>query len=420
MSPGSKEKIVIVGNGCVGAECTIALRQSGFDGKIHIVTNNKWPVANPMLTTYYLAGKIGFDGMFPYGTNREFYQKYDVNVLAGSPVATLDAEQKIVTCKSGLALNYDQCLVSTGATPFLPPVEGMDSDKVYTLRTVDDAIRLREAIAAKPKKALVVGASMVGIKLVELFYDAGVEVCLADLAQHIFPMAAHPQCARVIEERLRKKGIKLRFGAGVEKVEEISRAVRVHFNDSSKTEVADLLVMCTGIRANVEFMDTKQVATDKGILVDDHMRTNSPGLYAAGDVAQGMDALQRVQIIGLWANARYQGRTAGRNMAGGDETFPGDIPCVITRFMGMDFVGIGYVNGMDSIQQKYDGKRFVQLFWKDGRLVGANLFDSYAESGVIKSALIKGLRQTGPSAFGALPVIQNHLIQNVLMEVQSS
>ena len=83
-------------------------------------------------------------------------------------------------------------------------------------------------------------------------------------------------------------------------------------------------------------------------------------------------------------------------MAGGNEFFPGNIPHNITHFMGMDFVGIGDVSGQDRMEKKYDGKRFIQLFWKDGLLTGANFLDSYTESGVIKNALMKGLRQNGP------------------------
>ena len=100
--------------------------------------------------------------------------------------------------KSGFELEYHNCLIATGATPFLPQVEGIGSDRIYSMRTIEDAIRLKKAIAKKPEKALVIGASMVGIKLVELFYNSGVEVCLADLAQNIFPLTAHPECARVI------------------------------------------------------------------------------------------------------------------------------------------------------------------------------------------------------------------------------
>jgi 3-phenylpropionate/trans-cinnamate dioxygenase ferredoxin reductase subunit len=410
--------MVIVGNGCAGAECVKALRESGYKEKIHLFTDNRWPVSNPMLTIYYIAGKIGFDGLFPYG---EFYSKYGVDVYAGSPVVALDAEQKVVYAKSGLELKYDKCLIATGATPILPPVEGLGSDRIYTMRTVEDALRLKEAMAKKPKKALVIGASMVGIKLVDLFYNAGMEVCLADLAQHVFPLTAHPECAQIIEKNLRQKGIKLRLGAGIERAEETTRGVKAYFNNSTESEEAELVVMCIGVKPNTSFVDGKQVALDKGILVDEHMRTNMPGLYAAGDVAQGKNLLSgRSEIIGLWNNARYQGRTAGRNMAGGNEFFSGNIPHYTTHFMGMNFVGIGDVNGYDRMDKKYDGKRFIQLFWKDGLLTGANFLDSFTESGVIKNALIKGLRQKGHSLSGSLPLIQNQLIKNILLEVEKT
>jgi NADPH-dependent 2,4-dienoyl-CoA reductase/sulfur reductase-like enzyme len=411
--------MVVVGNGCAAAECIKALRESGYRGKIHLLTDSRYPVSNPMLTTYYVAGKIGFDALFPYGGGQEFYLKYGVEAHAESPVVALDAEQKGVYAKSGLELRYDTCLIATGATPVLPPVQGVRSDRVYTMRTVENAIRLKEAIAQKPKKVLVVGASMVGIKLMELFFNAGVDVCLADLAEHIFPLAAHPECARVIEERLRQKGIQLRFGAGIERVEETTRGVRAYFKDSSEGEEADFLVMCIGVKANTGFIDRKQVAVDAGILVDGHMRTSATGLYAAGDVAQGENFLSgESQIIGLWNNARYQGRTAGTNMAGGNASFPGNIPHNITHFMGMDFISVGDVAIHDSMDKKQDGKRYIQLFWKEGFLVGANFLDCTTESGAIKSALIKGLRQNRPVSSGVLPAIQNTLIRNILSEVR--
>ncbi|MCL6476960.1 MAG: NAD(P)/FAD-dependent oxidoreductase [Peptococcaceae bacterium] len=416
-----RQKIAIIGNGCAGAECFKALREGGYSGEIHLFTDSIWPICNPMLTTYYVAGKISFDRLFPYGKDDVVYKQYRVNVHPGSPVVALDAEEKLVANQAGLEIKYDQCLIASGASPFLPPVEGIGSDRVYTMRTVEDAIRLKEAMLKRPKKALVIGASMVGIKLVELFYKSGIEVCLADLAVHIFPMAAHPECARVIEDRLSKKGIKLRFGAGIEKVEEIPGGVRAYFKNSNESEEADLLVMCIGVRANTGFIDKKQVEVDQGIMVDEQMRTNAPGLYAAGDVAQGNNLLSGGrQIIGLWANARYQGRTAGRNMAGAEEIFPGNIPHNITRFMGMDFIGIGDMHGYNRVEKKYDGKRFIQLFWKDGLLSGANFVDTCTEAGVIKNAMVKGLMQDRPASSRSLPMVQNLLIKNILMEVEKA
>jgi NADPH-dependent 2,4-dienoyl-CoA reductase/sulfur reductase-like enzyme len=413
------KNVVIVGNGCAGAECIKALRENGYEEEIHLLTNSRWPVANPMLTTYYVAGKISFEGLFPYGAGHEFYLNYEVGVHTESPVVVLDAEQKLVYAKSGLEIKYDQCLIATGATPVLPPIEGIGSNRIYTLRTVEDAIRLKEAMTKAPKKALVIGASMVGIKVMELFYKTGVEVCLADLAEHIFPLSAHPECARIVEERLEQKGIKLRFGAGIEKVEETSRGVRAYFKGGSESEEGDLLVMCIGVKANNGFVDRKQVALDRGILVDEHMRTNMLGLYAAGDVAQGKNLLSgESEMIGLWSNARYQGRTAGRNMAGENESFRGNIPHNITHFMGMDFVGIGTVNDYDRMEKKYDGKTYLQLFWKNGLLAGANFLDSYTGSGVVKNALMKGLRHDGSALSDSVPLMQNQLIKNILKEVQ--
>ena len=415
------KSMVIVGNGCTGAECIIALRGSGYNGRIRLLTDSRWPVSNPMLTTYYVAGKIGFDGLFPYGTSQDFNLKYGVDVFTESPVVALNAEQKLLYAKSGLEFRYDKCLIATGATPILPPIEGISSHRIYTMRTVEDAIRLKEVMAKKPKKTIVIGASMVGIKVVELFHEEGIEVCLADLAQHIFPLAAHFECSRVIEERLEQKGIKLRLGAGLERVEETTRGVRAFFEGSTASEEADLLVMCIGVRPNIGFIDRKQVTVDNGILVDGYMKTSMPELYAAGDVAQGRNLLSGgSQTIGSWNNARYQGRTAGRNMAGGNEFFPGNIPHNITHFMGMDFVGIGDVNAHDRMEKKYDGKRYIQLFWKGGLLIGANFLDCYTDSGAIKNALIKGFRQNRPVLSGSLPVIQNQLIRNILSEVESS
>jgi hypothetical protein len=107
-------------------------------------------------------------------------------------------------------------------------------------------------------------------------------------------------------------------------------------------------------------------------------------------------------------------------MAGGNESFRGNIPHNITHFMGMDFVGIGTVSGYDRMERKYDGKTSVQLFWKDGLLSGANFLDSYTGSGVVKNALMKGLRYDGSASSDSVPLIQNHLIKNILKEVQKA
>ena len=414
--------VVIVGNGCAGAECLKALRESGYQGSVHVFTDSQWPIYNPTLTTYYLAGKIGFDGLFPYGSDGSFHRLYGAELHPSSPIIALDTQAKLVANQAGLAVKYDRCLIATGASPFIPPIEGGGLRRVYTMRTVEDAIRLREALAAKPRRAIVVGASLVGLKMVELFQMIGMEVCLADLAEHVFPLAAHAECAAVIEGRLAQKGIKFRLRAAIAKVEETRYGVRAHFQGSSDVEEADLLIMCIGVRANTSFVDRKYVECRQGILVDEHMQTSVAQVYAAGDVAQGRNLLSgEQQIIGLWANARYQGRTAGRNMAGLAEEFAGNIPHCISHFMNMDFVGIGSVQDYDRAETWSDGLKFVQIFWKDGLLVGANFLDACTETGVIKNVLTKRLVQGQLASSSRLPVrvAHNLLVERTLREVES-
>lgn len=402
------DKIAIIGNGCAGAECVKALRESGCRGEIHLFTSSRWPVYNPMLTTYYASGKISFEQMFPYGQDNFFYQNYGVNAHPASPVIALDAGNRVVANQDGFELHYGQCLIASGASPVLPPVEGIGSKRVYLMRTVEDAIRLKKALEGKPRRALVIGASLVGIKVAELLYRAGVKVCLADLAERILPLTAHPACSGIIEERLTGSGLKLRFGLNIKRLEETASGIKACF-DRNRSETADFLVFCIGVRPNIDFVDRQQIEMREGILVDNRMMTRVPGLYAAGDVSQQILGGKPL-ATGSWSNARYQGRTAGRNMAGMTDSFPGNIPQNIAHFMGIDFVSIGETVEYDTIEKRSDGCDISLLFWRGGKLVGANLIGGYEGSGPLKNALIKGSIQSKSEYQASLDPFQSILV----------
>jgi len=387
----SNSPTVIVGNGAAAIEAIKALRENGYRNEIHVISDSTYPAYNPMLTTYLVAGRIPLDNCFPFG-RFDFYRKYDVRIHLGQLVTALNAERQIVETKNGKTLSYSQCLIASGASPIIPPARGISSRNVHVLRTVEDAIQLREALARRPGKALVVGASMVGIKVVDLLHRAGVEVCLADMAEHVFPQMAHPDCAGIVEGLLLDRGVRLRMGAGIEAIEETDAGLRAYFRDRGEPEPADLAVICVGVRPNVEFLDRSQVEIDQGIVVNEKMETSAPGLYAAGDVAQGTNLLTgRKQVIGLWSNARYQGRTAGRNMAGVADHCPGSIPQNISRFLDIVFVGIGDMT-LGTREERYrEGERYRHLVWDGQRLVGVNLLNDFLDAGVVKHALVKGL-----------------------------
>ena len=385
--------IGIVGNGCAALESIKALRENGYEGDIHLFSDSIWPSYNPMLVTYYAAGKIDFDTLFPYGASDEFYKKYNVKLHQGSKVIKLDAIGKTIENDAGVVINYDKALIASGASPFMPPIEGIDNENIYKVRTVEDAIELKNLMKTKEKRVLVIGASMVGIKMVEMFIKSGFDVTFADMAKNIFPLAAHKNCSDQIEALLEKKGVKLKFNSGINKIEKTKNGLNAYFTGDDNPIEVDHIIMSIGVRANLSFIDRDQVEVKGGIIVDQYMQTNCEGLYAAGDVAQGNNILTNEnQVIGLWANGRYQGKTAGINMAGKKQVYHGTLVHNITHFLDIDFIGVGNVNDGDKVFEEYgeDGT-YVRLVWDKNKLIGINLLNTPEISGVLKGYLIKGL-----------------------------
>ena len=379
--------MIILGNGCAGAECAIALREHGYGGVIQMFADNCLPPANPMLTTYYASKRIGWEMLFPYGM--DFYEKYGIEFHGNEPVEELlNMEHRVRTAKGFYP--YIKCLVASGASAVRPPIPGCANEKVLTVRTPQDARLLMAAGEKRPRKVLVVGASMVGIKVVEMFVNQGAEVVLADLAPGVFPLAASEACAAIIEEDLKRRGIGLLFSAQLCAMKERADG-RLIATFGDGTDVAcDYLAMCVGVRTNLGFVNNQSLAVEKGILTDGQMRSSDPDVFAAGDVAQAVNlSTGHPGIIGLLANARDQGRAAGAGMLGKKAVFPGSFPHNITHYFDIDFVGIGDVRHFDREVRMEGGGRFCQFFYTKGRLTGINTLGNMLPAGVMKNLMMK-------------------------------
>lgn len=387
-SPG----LVILGNGGAAIHAVTAARNAGHTGPIHLVSDTPGPAFNPMLSPYFLAGKIPFEDCFPFGD--ALYETHRVTRHFGSPVTALDTMNKEIFLESGERLDYDRCLVATGAGPTLPDIPGLkDSPCVFTLRTPEDALRLWEAFSSA-KHALVLGASMIGVKLAEILMGHGITVTLVDVAGQVMPHAAHPDCASRLAQKIREKGVALHLDRSLEGVENRGKNSIFYFNDGQPLE-SDLCLVSTGVQPNLDFVDPHQVELDRGILVDERMRASAEGIYAAGDISQGLNPVTgKKEMIGLWGNACMQGRTAGQNMAGSEAVYPGTIPQHINSFFGLDFVHLGDINqsGEDVkvlANSHFSGGAFYLLVFEKDRLVGANTINTMRHAGGLKSSILR-------------------------------
>ena len=385
-----KQKTAVVGFGCAGYHGVKAMREHGYDGEIDVYTDSPWAPANPMLPTSYIYGKLPREATCPFGTLEELAVKYHFHAIA-EPVEKVHSEERSIQTRDGAVKRYDQLLIATGARAFVPPIEGLDCKNVFSMRTMEDAGRVKKVLQQeKIESAVVVGASMAGIKLVELFHARGITCTLVDMAPGIFPIAAVPCIASEIEDRLREKGVRLAFSKALERIEEAGGKRRLVFADGERIP-CDLVMMCIGTRANTEIADDK-LKINRGIVVDERMQTNMPGIYCAGDCSEGPNLqTKETQIIGLWDNAAKQGRTAGANMAGIRTVYQGNMPHNITHFMGMDFIGYGDVRskGREYVYENRErGQKFF-LRMEEGKPVCMNFLDSFGASGVLKSYMLR-------------------------------
>ncbi len=386
-------KYAIIGFGCAGYHAAKAIRSADQGATIDVYSDHHMAPYNPMLTTYYASDRLSYDGMFPFGPLDSIKEALHLSVYTDTPVRRL--EGRTIHTDHG-SQSYDKVLIATGATAFIPPIHGLSdvpANRIFCMRTVEDAKRLREAVRnGGHKTAVVVGASMVGIKVVELLVRAGIRTTLVDMAPYLFPLAAYPDVGTAIQRRVAMHGIEMLFGAGLESLAPgQDETISVHLNTGMILN-ADILVLCIGTRAAVSFLNRDEIQINRGVVVDHHMETSLPGVYAAGDCCEGNNLQSGdTQIIGLWANAAQQGHTAGINMAGGQHFFYGNILHNITHFLDMDFIGLGdnRISGREITYGSLNDGLFIKAIVKDGVLAGVNILNNYRISGILKNYFIR-------------------------------
>ena len=386
-------KYAIIGFGCAGYHAAKALRQADQDATIDVYSDHNMAPYNPMLTTYYASDRLPYEGMFPFGSLDSIKKSLRLSVYTNTPVRRLEGRSIITDHGSQ---SYDKVLIATGATAFVPPISGLNDvspDRVFCMRTVNDAERLRVAVKnGGHKTAVVIGASMVGIKVVELLARAGIHTTLVDMAPYLFPLAAYPDVGEAIQRRVATHGIEMLFGAGLQSLAPRQDGTISVCLSTGATLSADLLVLCIGTRAAISFLNRDEIKINRGIVVNQHMETSLPGIYAAGDCCEGNNLQSGdTQIIGLWANAAQQGHTAGINMAGGHQFFYGNILHNITHFLDMDFIGLGdnRITGHEITFGSLEKGLFIKAIINDGTLAGVNILNNYRISGILKNYFIR-------------------------------
>ena len=307
--------VAIIGFGTAGVNAAIALRANGYEGAIMAFTDHGGLPYSPILTSYYAGGEKSLGECHPW--TREEIGDLNVDVVEEA-VVTLDPDAYSVVTREGERA-YAKCIVASGALPLttgFPVAEGDEAYEPLVLRTLDDAQRLKDVLESPScHRFLVSGASMVALKTLEAALNRGKECTLVGMNPHVLDFNALPEVAERFEGGLRAKGVALRLGQTIQAVMRTDGGLAVTFSNG-ECATFDEIAVSHGMKPNLVFVKPGALEMDRGLIVDEFMRTSDPDVYAAGDVAQATELISgEKRIVGIWKNAALQGACAGAAVA---------------------------------------------------------------------------------------------------------
>ncbi|MHB1159603.1 MAG: NAD(P)/FAD-dependent oxidoreductase [Chloroflexota bacterium] len=382
---------VIAGNGAAGIAAVEAIRSVDRESPVRVVSAEPGPAYSRVLLHHMVAGEIEEGDMVI--RDLSFYHRMGLS-LVHSTVEGVDVAAQRVYLSHGQVLPYDRLLVATGARSSKPPVPGIDHPRVHCLWTAADAHALT-ALARSCHSAAVVGAGFVGIQAVDGLTRRGVHITLVDVAERPLPLLLDSAAGRLVSEHLRRRGVDVRMSTSAVSVERgTDGGTVVDLSDGAVIE-ADLVVVATGARPNVEFMESAGVRMARGIVVDAGMLTSAPNVYGAGDVTITRDVVTGLPVnCAIWPEAVEQGRIAGLNMAGRHIAYAGSLRVNVTSALGLLVGSVGVSEESETIVSRVnrDDRRGIyrRLFFREGALVGAILIGDVSDLGILGSLIRVG------------------------------
>ncbi len=343
-------KIAIVGNGVAGITAAKYISEKVPRASITVFTDEEYNYYPRPLLDRLLSESITLDGMFPY--NDEWYKKRGIRVSLGDRVTGIDtASKKIIAAKSGTS-DYDKLLLTTGASPFVPPIEGVPPGEVFTYRNISDVLKIR-SFARDKKKAAVIGGGLLGLETAKALTERGMKVSVIEHNSRLLPRQLDEEGAALIKYFVEKIGIEVKLQSGCDSVD------------------ADLFIAAAGVRPNTALAKSCGVGVQKGMIVDCNMRTNCPDVFAAGDCAEFNGT-----VYGIIPAALEQGLAAASNMTGVPVEYKGTTFQATLKVVGIDVTSMGTVNpegeGYESLSKRDAAKgTYRKCVIKDGKLVGA-------------------------------------------------
>ena len=333
-------KVLVLGGVAAGTKVAAKLMREDRSCEVTVLTKGKDISYAGCGLPYYVGGEIQDKSGLIVNTPEKFAALTGAGVKTETEAVAVHPDRHAVEAKDLKTgeiteYGYDKLVIATGASPFVPPVQGLDLKNVFVMRTPDDAIGLREAVeAGEIRRAVVAGGGFIGLEVAENLAAKGVKTTVIDFAPHVLPNFLDLELSEFVENRMAEAGIMPMTGVSLEGVEGDGKVEKVL--TSRRGMKADALVLAIGIRPNTGFLEGSGIEMFKGtILTDQYLRTNVPDVYAAGDCAM---VTNRQTGKAAWSpmgsTANIAGRILARDIAGKEIAYPGVLGTGVARLPG--------------------------------------------------------------------------------------
>ncbi|NLN20568.1 MAG: FAD-dependent oxidoreductase [Syntrophomonadaceae bacterium] len=369
-----KTRYLIIGASAAGLACAAAIRREDPWGQVTVIAEDSLVYSRCLLKDI-ISGARNKEQLNFIGEN--FFDDQGIEFIPGKKVTAVDPRQKMVFTLDGWKTTYDKLLIATGAKPVLPPVENLASGRqVFVLRSLEDAEGIIDSVETN-KRVIILGGGLVGLEAAEALVAKGVRVTVIEQAEHLLPLQLDSYASSRYAELFRSHGVGIITGQRADKIQldEDSNVLGVELDDKGYLP-CDLIIAAAGVKPEISSLSDIGIAVNKGIIVDQQMRTTIPDVYAAGDVCETLETLTgKVSLTPIWPAAVQQGEVAGLNMVGKDVELVGTFAYQnAMSFFGLPTISFGWPEPPDDsyqVETDVSPDYYRKVIYKKGRLVGA-------------------------------------------------
>jgi nitrite reductase (NADH) large subunit len=385
----SERRIVIVGNSAASLAALETIRRLDATSPVTLVADEGVPAYSRVLLPYLVSGERHDLSLRP----PDYSQRMGARMRLGRRAVQIDAD--VLVLDDGSRLPFDRLLLATGSRAAIPDVEGIDTPGVSPLKTMADALRIREQLAGA-RHAVILGGGLICLLVVRALLKVGLSVSIAVSSDRLLTRMLDEEASALLQHRLADAGVRILTRTDAARIVGSNGKVRSVVTAAGDVLPADVVILAKGIRPDIDLARAGGLATGRGVLVDEYLCTSQPRVFAAGDCAEAPDMLVpgKKTIPGTWFEAVAQGETAGANMLDRSRPSPGAFKMNVMEILEIAVASLGITQAPDSegrvVVHARDGN-YRKLVISRDRIVGAVLVGDVSEAGPIAMLIRRGL-----------------------------